>query len=136
MSEIQNMNEESKYEKMKWNQEMADHTFMLVPIEIHMVQGPTGNYPRFWGYICQYYPEPDCWGVKKATISLPSGLSKRIAAFNEGMLDMSANLLEDTMVFMILTTYHGLKEFEIAGGTRTAHKFWETKIIQGHRSLE
>ncbi len=65
MSEIENMNDEAGYEKMLWNQEMTDHTFMLVPTEIHMIQSPTGRYPRFWGYICQYYPEAwtsiMCW---------------------------------------------------------------------------
>ncbi len=65
MSEIESMDDESGYERMTWNQEMADQTVTLVPIEIHMVQGPTGNYPRFWGYICQYYPEAECWGGRE-----------------------------------------------------------------------
>lgn len=134
MSEIRNLDDELEYEKIMWNQDMTDNPIMLIPIEIHMVNGPTGNYPRFWGYICQYYPEDGYWSIKKATTSLPSGLSKRIAAFSEEMLNMKADPLEDSKVHMILTTYHGLEEFEVNGEKRRAHKFWETKIIQGHRS--
>jgi hypothetical protein len=135
MSEIGNLDAESDYERMAWNQEMAYHSIVLIPIEIHMVQGPTGTYPRFWGYICQYYPEAECWGAKKATISLPSGLSKRISVFNEKLLEVKVNPLEDSTVHMILTTYHGLEEFETKNGEkRKAHKFWETRLIQGHRS--
>ena len=137
MNEIGNIAAESHYERMTWNQEMTYSTIILVPTEIHMVQGPKGVYSRFWGYICQYYPEPDCWEVKKATISLPSGLSKRIAAFSEDMLDMKADPLNDPKVHMILTTYHGLEEFETKDGEkRKTHKFWETRIIEGHRSPE
>ncbi len=136
MSEIESMDDESGYEKMSWNQEMAHQTVMLVPIEIHMVQGPTGNYPRFWGYVCQYYPEAECWGAKKATISLPSGLSKRIAAFNEDMMNKRVDPLENSKVHMILTTYHGLEEFEVKDEKRKAHKFWNTRLIEGHRSPE
>ena len=135
MSEIESMDDESGYERMTWNQEMY-HPVMLVPIEIHMVQGPTGNYPRFWGYICQYYPEAECWGVEKATISLPSGLSKRIVAFSEDMLNMKFNPLEDMKVHMILTTYHGLEEFEVKDEKRKAHKFWNIRLIEGHRFPE
>lgn len=134
MSEIGNIDGELSYEKMSWNQEMAYQTVMLVPIEIHMVQGPTGNYPRFWGYVCQYYPEAECWGVKKATISLPSGLSKRITVFSENMLNMKVDPLKDLKVRMILTTYHGLEEFEVKDEKRKAHKFWNTMLIEGHRS--
>ncbi len=134
MSEIEKMDDVSGYEKMSWNQEMAYQTVMLVPTEIHMVQGPTGNYPRFWGYICQYYPEAECWGVKKATISLPSSLSKRITTFNENMLNKRADPLEDLKVHMIFSTYHGLEEFEVNEEKRKAHKFWNTMLIEGHRS--
>lgn len=135
VSEIGNLDVESDYERMTWNQELSYHSLVLVPIEIHMVRGPTGGYPRFWGYICQYYPEADCWGAKKATISLPSGLSSRISAFNEKMLEMKVNPLEDSTVHMIFTNYHGLEEFETKDGEkRKAHKFWETRLIQGHRS--
>lgn len=136
MSEIEDISSESVYERMTWNQEMTYHTIILVPTEIHMVQGPTGNYPRFWGYICQYYPEAACWGARKATISLPSGLSKRIAAFNENMLNMKADPIEDLKVHMVLTIYHGLEEFEVNDEKRKAHKFWNTRIIEGHRSPE
>lgn len=90
MSEIENIDNESVYEKMIWNEDVANHpTILLVPIEIHMVQGPTGNYFRFWGYVCQSYPDPDYVEVKKATISLPSGLSKQITAFSEDKLNMN-----------------------------------------------
>lgn len=134
MSEIRNMDDDLNYEKMTWNQDLIDNLIVLVPIEIHMVNGPTGNYPRFWGYICQHDSEYGYWSIKKATISLPSGLSKRIATFSEDMLDMRVDPLEDLQVLMILTTYLGLEEFEIDSEKRKAHKFWETKIIQGHRS--
>ncbi len=136
MSEIKNIDDESVYEKMTWNEDMANHPILLVPIEIHMVQGPTGNYPRFWGYICQSYPDSDYVEVKKATISLPSGLTKRIAAFSEDMLNMKVAPLEGLKVRMILTTYHGLEEFEVKDEKRKAHKFWNTRLIEGHRSPE
>lgn len=136
MNEIESLEDDSVFEKMAWNEYMAYNPMMLVPIEIRMVHGPTGNYPRFWGYICQQHPESEYLGVKKATISLPSGLSKRIAAFNEDMLNMKASPLEDSKVHMILTTYHGLEEFEVNDEKRKAHKFRDTKIIEGHRSLE
>jgi hypothetical protein len=128
------MDDELDYEKVMWNQDLTDNPIVLVPIEIHMVNGPTGNYPRFWGYICQFHPEDEYWVIKKATISLPSGLSKRIAAFSEDMLAMRADPLEDLKVRMILTTYLGLEKFEVNGDKRKAHRFWETRIIQGHRS--
>ncbi len=134
ISEIGNIDEESVYEKMTWNEDMVDHPILLVPIEIHKVQGPTGYYHRFWGYICQTYPDSDCVEVKKATISLPSGLSKRIAAFSEDMLNMKADPVEESKVYMILTTYHGLEEFEVKNEKRKAHKFWNTRLIEGHRS--
>jgi hypothetical protein len=136
ISEIGNIDEESVYEKMTWNEDMVDHPILLVPIEIHKVQGPTGYYHRFWGYICQTYPDSDYVEVKKATISLPSGLSKRIAAFSEDMLNMEADPVEESKVYMILTTYHGLEEFEVKDETRKAHKFWNTRLIEGHRSPE
>ncbi|TFG29541.1 hypothetical protein EU527_15700 [Candidatus Thorarchaeota archaeon] len=134
MNEIDNMDDESGYEKMTWNEDMAYHTILLVPVEIHKVQGPTGYYHRFWGYICQSYPDSEYLEVKKATISLPSSLSKRIAAFSEDMLNLKADPIEGSTVHMILTTYHGLEEFEIKDGKRKAHKFWNTRIILGHRS--
>lgn len=134
MSEIQSIDKESVYEKMTWNEDMVDHPILLVPIEIHKVQGPTGYYHRFWGYVCQSYPDSDGVEVKKATISLPSGLSKRIAAFSEDMLNMKADPVEESKVYMILTTYHGLEEFEVKDEKRKAHKFWNTRLIEGHRS--
>ncbi|TET11613.1 MAG: hypothetical protein E3J86_02545 [Candidatus Thorarchaeota archaeon] len=136
MREIEDMEDKSDYERMEWNQVTTYYSTILVPTKIHMVQGPTGNYPRFWGYICQFFPETGDVGVKKATISLPSDLSKRIAAFSEDILDMKANPLKDSTVHMILTTYHGLEEFEIDGEKRKAHKFWNTSIIEGRRFLE
>jgi len=61
-------------------------------------------------------------------------LSKRIAAFSEDMLNLKVNPVEDSKVHLILTTYHGLEEFESMNVKRKAHKFWNTKIIEGHRS--
>jgi len=134
MNEIDNMDDESGYEKMTWNEDMTYHPILLVPVEIHKVLGPTGYYHRFWGYVCQSYPDSEYVEVKKATISLPSGLSKRIAAFSEDMLNLKVNPVEDSKVHLILTTYHGLEEFESMNGKRKAHKFWNTRIIEGHRS--
>jgi len=136
MNEIENIDDESVYEKMTWNEDITNHPILLVPIEIHMIQGPTGNYLRFWGYICQSYPDSDYVAVKKATISLPSGLTKRIAAFSEDMLNMKVDPLEDLKVRMILTIYHGLEEFDVKDEKRKAHKFWNTRLIEGHRSPE
>lgn len=136
MNEINNMDDKAVYEKMTWNEDMTNHLILLVPVEIHKIQGPTGYYHRFWGYVCQSYPDSEYVVVTKATISLPSGLSKRIASFNEDMLNMKANPVEDSKVHMILTTYHGLEEFETKDEKRKAHKFWNTRIIQGHRSPE
>ena len=136
MNEIHSIDEESVYEKMTWNEDMANHPILLIPVEIHKVQGPTGYYHRFWGYVCQSYPDTDIVDVEKATISLPSGLSKRIAAFTEDMLNMKADPVEDSKVYMILTTYHGLEEFEVKDEKRKAHKFWNTRLIEGHQSPE
>ena len=136
MNEIGNKDDESGYEKMTWNEDMAYHPILLVPVEIHKVQGPTGYYHRFWGYVCQSYLDSEYVEVKKATISLPSSLSKRIAAFSEDMLNLKANPVEDSKVHMILTTYHGLEEFEFKDDKRKAHKFWNTKLIEGHRFQE
>jgi hypothetical protein len=134
MSEIHSIDEESVYEKLSWNEDMANHPILLIPVEIHKVQGPTGYYHRFWGYICQSYIDSDYVEVKKATISLPSSLSKRIAAFSEDMLNMKADPVEDSKVHMILTIYHGLEEYEVKDEKRKAHKFWNTRLIEGHRS--
>jgi len=136
MNAIENIDDDSVYERMTWNEDMTNHPILLVPVEIHKVQGPTGYYHRFWGYVCQSYPDSEYVDVTKATISLPSGLSKRIASFNEDMLNMKVNPVEDSKVHVILTTYHGLEEFETKDEKRKAHKFWNTRIIQGHRSPE
>jgi hypothetical protein len=136
MSEIESIAAESKYEKLTWNQELAYHSLILIPIEIKMVRSTTEYYPRFWEYVCQVLPESEYIEVTKGTISLPSSLAKRIAAFNEDMLNMKANPLEDSKVLMILTIYHGLEEYEVDDEMRKAHKFWNTRIIEGHRSHE
>jgi len=98
MNGIENIDDESVYRKMTWNEDMANHPILLIPVEIHKVQGPTGYYHRFWGYVCQSYLDSEYVEVTKATISLPSSLPKRIAAFSEDMLNMKANPVEDSKV--------------------------------------
>ncbi len=134
MNEISNLNADSPYKKVKWTSEMENHTIMLVPTEIRMVQGPTGKYLRFWGYICQFFPEEDCLNAMRATIPLPAHLFKRIEMFNQNMLSMTADPLEDSKVYMILATYLGLEEYRVDDEKKRAHKFSMIKIIEGHRS--
>ncbi|MGY5853244.1 MAG: hypothetical protein RTU92_06725 [Candidatus Thorarchaeota archaeon] len=134
MNEIGNIDECASYEKLKWNEDMVNHVLFLIPVEIQLVQGPTGKYPRFWGYICQLYPEDECIEAKKATISIPTGLFKRIEMFRREMLQSRTNPLEDSMIYIISTIYQGLQEFEVDGETRKVHKFWMTKVIDGYRS--
>ena len=134
MRGIESLDHEEPYEQLQWNEEMVEQKCCLVPTEIHMVQGPTGEYPRFWGYFCQLYPEYESVEARKATISLPSTLFKLISMHGERFQDFVADPLEDSTVFMIMTTYFGLEEYEVDGEKRRVHKFWDTHLVEGHRS--
>ena len=115
---------------------MKNHGFLLVPIEIRMVSTPNGKYPRFWGYICEIYPEEETIITKKATISLPAMLFKRIEMHGRIKLDSKVNPLQDNEVYMISALYHGMQEFESDGEKKKFHKFWQTQIIDGLSSEE
>jgi hypothetical protein len=130
----ENINDGDNYKKLRWNQEMTDHGFLMVPIEIRMVSTQNGKYPRFWGYICEIYPEEETIVTKKATISIPTMLFKRIEMHGGFQLNSKANPLKDNKVYMISAVYNGLQEFESDGEMRKFHKFWQAQIIEGYHS--
>ena len=87
-------------------------------------------YLRFWGYLCEFDPETESVSGRRVTMSLPSKLTRWMGADPESF-SMKADPVDDAVVFMIITQYHGREEFKVDGQKRSAHKFGETVLIEG-----
>ena len=133
MSAIENLDHDEPYEKVQWDEELAERYLCIVPTQIHPIATGSGMYLRFWGYLCEFDPETESVSGRRVTMSIPSRLTKWMGADPESF-SMKANPVDDAVVFMIITQYHGREEFKVDGQKRSAHKFGETVLIAGHRS--
>lgn len=131
MKALRKVDVEADYEKMKWNEELVGRWLLLIPTSIYEILGPIGLYPRFWGFLCEYFPEQQYADAKKATISLPTALYSAISEFADLIVGRKADPLNDAEVFMISTVYHGIVEFKKDGETRHAHSFPGVDLLIG-----
>ena len=133
MSAIEDLDHDEPYEKVQWDEDLAERYVCIVPTQIHPIATGSGMYLRFWGYLCEFDPETESVSGRRVTMSLPSKLARRMGADPESF-SMKADPVDDAVVFMIITQYCGRKEFEIDGQKRSAHTFGTVDLIEGRWS--
>ena len=130
MSAIEDLDHDEPFEKVQWDEDLAERHLCIVPTQIHPIATGSGMYLRLWGYLCEFDPESESVSGRRVTMSIPTRLRKRMGADPESF-SMKADPVDDAVVFMIITQYHGREEFKVDGQKRSAHKFGETVLIQG-----
>jgi hypothetical protein len=133
MSAIEDLDHDEPYEKVQWDEDLAERYLCIVPTQIHPIASGSGMYLRLWGYLCEFDPETESVSGRRVTMSLPSKLTRRMGADPESF-SMKADPVDDAVVFMIITHYYGREEFEIDGQKRSAHKFGTINLVEGCRS--
>jgi hypothetical protein len=76
--------------------------------------------------LCEFDLETESVDARRVTISLPSRITKQMGADPE-IFSMTADPVDDAVVFMIITQYYGREEFKVDGQKRSAHKFGEIR---------
>ena len=133
MSAIEDLDHGDPYEKVQWDEDLAERHLCIAPTQIHPIASGSGMCLRLWGYLCEFDPETESVDDRRVTMSLPSRITKRMGADPESF-SMKADRVDDSTVFMIVTQYHGRKEFEIDGQKRSAHRFGAIELIEGRWS--
>ena len=133
MSAIEDLDHDEPFEKVQWDEDLAERYLCIVPTQIHPIATGSGMYLRFWGYLCEFDPETESVSARRVTMSIPTRLRKRMGADPESF-SMKADPVDDAVVFMVITQYYGREEFEIDGQKRSAHTFGETVLIEGRWS--
>jgi len=133
MSAIEDLDHDEPYEKVQWDEDLAERYLCIVPTQIHPIATGSRMYLRFWGYLCEFDPETESVSGRRVTMSIPSRLRKRMGADPESF-SMKADPVDDAVVFIIITQYHGRQEFKVEGRKRSAHKFGVTVFIEGRWS--
>ncbi len=133
MSAIEDLDHDEPFEKVQWDEDLAERYLCIVPTQIHPIATGSGMYLRLWGYLCEFDPETESVDARRVTISLPSMITKQMGA-NPEDFSMNADPVDDAVVFMIITQYYGREEFEIDGQKRSAHKFGAIDLVEGRWS--
>ena len=133
MSAIEDLDHDEPYEKVQWDEDLAERYLCIVPTQIHPIATGSGMYLRFWGYLCEFDPETESVSGRRVTMSLPSRLTRWMGADPESF-SMKTDPVDDAVVFMIITQYYGREEFEIDGQKRSAHTFGTVDLIEGRWS--
>jgi hypothetical protein len=133
MSAIEDLDHDEPYEKVQWDEDLAERYLCIIPTQIHPIAAGSGMYLRFWGYLCEFDPETESVSGRRVTMSLPSKLTRWMGADPE-TFSMKVYPVDDAVVFMIITQYYGREEFEIDGQKRSAHKFGAIDLIEGRWS--
>ena len=135
VSAIEDLDYDDPYEKVQWDEDLAERYLCIIPTQIHPIASGTGMYLRLWGYLCEFDPETESVSARRVTMSLPSRLTRRMGA-NPESFSMKADPANEAVVFMIITQYYGREEFEIDGQKRSAHRFRSIDLVEGHWSEE
>jgi len=133
MSAIEDLDHDEPYEKVQWDEDLADRYLCIVPTQVHPIASGSGMYLRFWGYLCEFDHETESVSDRRVTMSLPSKITRWMGADPESF-SMKADPVDDAVMFMIITQYYGREEFEIEGQKRSAHRFGAIDLVEGHRS--
>lgn len=133
VSAIEDLDYDDPYEKVQWDEDLAERYLCIIPTQIHPIASGTGMYLRLWGYLCEFDPETESVSARRVTMSLPSRLTRRMGA-NPESFSMKADPANEAVVFMIITQYYGREEFEIDGQKRSAHKFGAIDLVEGRWS--
>ncbi len=133
MSAIEDLDHDEPYEKVQWDEDLAERCLCIVPTQIHPIATGSGMYLGFWGYLCEFDPETESVSGRRVTMSLPSKLTRWMGADPESF-SMKADPVDDAVVFMIITQYYGREEFEIDGQMRSAHTFGTIDLIESRWS--
>ena len=133
MSAIEDLDHDEPFEKVQWDEDLAERHLCIVPTQVYPIATGSGMYLRFWGYLCEFDPESESANARRVTMSIPTRLRKRMGADPESF-SMKADPVDDAVVFMVITQYYGQEEFKVDGQKRSVHKFGETVLIEGRWS--